>query len=78
MSFSFTADDEHCICVRNIQLNFFISVHCQLKGFIPILNCFTFVMERQCGLRSYLRQRTIFEICYFQRKSTLETSGRFY
>ena len=51
---SFTADDEHCICVRNIQLNNFISVHCQLKGFIPILNCFTFVMERQCGLRSYL------------------------
>ena len=24
--------------------------------FIPILNCFTFVMERQCGLRSYLRR----------------------
>ena len=54
MSFSFTADDEHCICVRNIQLNNFISVHCQLKDFIPILNCFTFVMERQCNLRSYL------------------------
>ena len=41
MSFSFTADDEHCICVRNIQLNF-ISVYCQHKGFIPILNYFTF------------------------------------
>ena len=45
MSFSFTADDEHCICVRNIQLKLFISVHYQLKGFIPILNCFTFKMS---------------------------------
>ena len=26
---SFTADDEHSICVRNIQLNNFISIHCQ-------------------------------------------------
>ena len=47
------------ICVRNIQLKYFISVHCQLKGSIPILNCFTFVMERQCGLRSYLDQTFI-------------------
>ena len=38
----FTADDEHCVCVQNFQLNNFISVHCQLKCFIPILNCFTF------------------------------------
>jgi len=42
---SFTADDEHCICVRNIQLNNFISVHCQLKGLIHILNFFTFITE---------------------------------
>ena len=44
------ADDEHCICVQNIQSNNFIYIHCQLKGFNPILNCFTFFMERQCGL----------------------------
>ena len=55
LSKSFTTDDEHCICVRNIQLNNFISIHCQQKCIIPILNCFNFVMERQCGLRSYLR-----------------------
>ena len=52
MSFSFTADDEHCIYVRKIQLKMFVSVHCRLKGFIPILNCYTFVMERQCGLQN--------------------------
>ena len=53
----FTADDEHCLCDRNIQLKFFISVHCQLKGFSPILNCFTFVMERQ-----------VFEVIYAVQK----------
>ena len=37
MSFSFTADDGYCICVRNIQLYLF---HCLLKGFIPILNIY--------------------------------------
>ena len=28
--------------------------HFQLKGFIPILNCYIFVMERQGGFQSYL------------------------
>ena len=33
----------------------FVSVHSQLKGFVPILDSYTFVMERQYGLRSYLQ-----------------------
>ena len=33
----------------------FTSVLCRLKGFIPILNFYAFVMERQCGLRSYIQ-----------------------
>ena len=51
MSFSFIADDKHCICVRNIQLKIFHICSLSIKRFHPY---YTFVMERQRGLRSYL------------------------
>ena len=56
MSFSFTAVDEHFMCVRNIQLKIFISVHFRLKGFIPILNCYSFIIGFQRGFFVILNQ----------------------
>ena len=39
---SITAENWHCICVRNIQLKILYLFHCQLKGFNLILNCYIF------------------------------------
>ena len=37
----------------------FTSVHCRLKGFIPILNRYTFVIERQCEVIDLLRRSAL-------------------
>ena len=42
MSFSITADDEHCICVRNIQLNNFYIYSPSIKRFHPYFELFYF------------------------------------
>ena len=41
----FTVDDGHCICVRNIQVNILYLFHFRLKDFIPILNCYIFIIK---------------------------------
>ena len=40
--FSFTADDEHCICVQNIQLNNFYTYSLSIKRFHPNFELFYF------------------------------------
>ena len=78
MIVSKNADDEfYCwwwtlyMCPKYPVKNF-ISVHCRLKAFIPILNCYTLVMERQCGVWSYLLLYSNINLFFRQKSITAQ------
>ena len=53
--FSFTTDDGHCICDRNIWYFCEFLSSLSIKRILSLFELLFIVMERQCGLRNYLR-----------------------